>query len=321
MFRKAQRKQAKLRLALAGPSGSGKTYSALLIAKGIGGPIAMIDTERRSGELYSNLYDYDVAPIDGPFSPDQYIERINTAEKAGYNVLIIDSLSHAWMGVGGVLDIKDRAARSGKAGMNDFTAWREATPKHNELVDAILGSSCHIIVTLRTKTAYEVIEESGKKTKVTKLGLAFVQREGLEYEFTVVLDLAVDSHIATSTKDRTRLFDGQYITPSEETGRQLLDWLNSGAVIDPKEELIRQINSLIGNLNLVELTSAYWNYVGNRYQAATTDQIGQPELQEQIVLLTQCRQNPAKLDQFQKLLADIASQKPAGSDGQQGAMH
>jgi hypothetical protein len=169
-----------------------------------------------------------------------------------------------------------KPARSGKQGMNDFTAWREATPKHNELVDAILGSSCHIIVTLRTKTAYEVIQDAGKKIQVTKLGLAFVQREGLEYEFTVVLDLAVDSHIATSTKDRTRLFDGQYTTPSEETGRQLLDWLNSGAVVDPKEDLIRQINSLIGNLNLAELTSAYLNYVENRCQAASVDQIGQP---------------------------------------------
>jgi hypothetical protein len=318
MFRKAQRKQAKLRLALAGPSGSGKTYSALLIAKGIGGPVAMIDTERRSGELYSHLYDYDVSPIDGPFEPQQYIGRIHQAEQAGYNVLIIDSLSHAWAGVGGILDIKDRIAKSNK-NMNDFTAWREATPKHNELVDTILGSSCHIIATLRTKTAYEVIQEDGKKAKVTKLGLAFVQRDGLEYEFTVVLDLSVDGHIATSTKDRTGLFDGNYITPGEETGRQLLAWLNSGA--DPKEELIRQIHALIGKLNLADLTNAYWLYAVNRYQAASMDQIDRRQLQEQIALLSQCSQNPAKLDQFQKLLAEISSQKPSGSDGQQEAVH
>jgi len=135
----------------------------------------------------------------------------------------------------------------------------------------------------------------------------------------VVLDLSVDGHVATSTKDRTRLFDGQYIVPNEETGKQLLAWLNAGA--DPKEELVRQIHSMIGKLNMAELTNAYWIYAGNRYQAATMDQIGQEQLQEQVALLTQCQQNPAKLDQFQKLLADIASQKPAGSDGQQGAMH
>ncbi len=312
MFRKAQRKQAKLRLALAGPSGSGKTYSALLIAKGIGGPVAMIDTERRSGELYSHLYEYDVSPIDGPFDPQSYIDRIKAAEEAGYNVIIIDSLSHAWAGVGGILDIKDRIAKSSRNN-NDFTAWREATPKHNELVDSILKSSCHIIATLRTKTAYEVIQEEGKKAKVTKLGLAFVQREGLDYEFTVVLDLSIDSHIASSTKDRTGIFDGQYLTPSEETGRRLLEWLNSGA--DPKAELLQQIESLIRQLNLGDLQPAYWLYAGNRYQAASVDQLDIPHLQEQLTLLTQCRQNPSKLDQFQKLLAELVNQKGSPSDG------
>jgi hypothetical protein len=314
MFRKAQRKQAKLRLALAGPSGSGKTYSALLIAKGIGGPVAMIDTERRSGELYSHLYDYDVSPIDGPFDPQAYIERIKAAEEASYDVLIIDSLSHAWAGVGGILDIKDRIAKSSK-NTNDFTAWREATPKHNELVDTILKSSCHIIATLRTKTAYEVIQEEGKKAKVTKLGLTFVQREGLDYEFTVVLDLSIDSHIATSTKDRTGIFDGQYITPSEETGRKLLEWLNSGA--NPKGALIQQIDMLIRQLNLEDLKNAYWIYAGNRYQALSVDQIDQSHLQEQIALLSQCRQNPAKLDQFQKLLTEVVSQHGIPLSGHQ----
>jgi hypothetical protein len=317
MFRKAQRKQAKLRLALAGPSGSGKTYSALLIAKGLGGPVAMIDTERRSGELYSDLYDYDVSPIDGPFDPPAYIERIKAAEEAGYNVLIIDSLSHAWAGVGGILDIKDRIAKSSRNN-NDFTAWREATPKHNELVDSILKSTCHVIATLRTKTAYEVTQEEGRKAKVTKLGLAFVQREGLDYEFTVVLDLSIDGHIATSTKDRTGIFDGQYITPSEDTGRKLLEWLNSGT--HPREEWLRQINGLICQLKLEDLKDAYWIYVGNKYQAASAGDIALLQLQEQLALLDQCRQNPSKLDQFQKLLTDIVSSHGISLHGTQQAL-
>ncbi|MCK8600098.1 ATP-binding protein [Desulfoferrobacter suflitae] len=316
MYRKAQRKQAKLRLALAGPSGSGKTYSALRIATGIGGPIAMIDTERRSGDLYSDEFDYDISPIDGPFGPAEYTSRIKTAERAGYNVLIIDSLSHAWAGTGGILDIKDRVAKSGK-GMNDFTAWRTATPMHNELVDTILTSPCHIIATLRTKTAYDVIQEEGKKAKVTKLGLAFIQRPELEYEFTVVLDLSVDGHIATSTKDRTHLFDGKYFVPDEETGRQLAVWLNSG--VDPKQDLIGHIHSLINALHLN--TNAYWLYAATKYQAASIDEIDQLQLQEQINLLGQCRQNPAKLDQFQQLLAQIAGRQSDGSDGQREAMH
>ncbi|MCK8600515.1 ATP-binding protein [Desulfoferrobacter suflitae] len=316
MFRKAQRKQAKLRLALAGPSGSGKTYSALRIATGLGGPIAVIDTERRSGDLYSDEFNYDISPIDGPFGPQEYISRIKTAERAGYNVLIIDSLSHAWAGTGGILDIKDRVAKSGK-GMNDFTAWRTATPMHIELVDTILTSPCHIIATLRTKTAYDVIQKEKKKTKVTKLGLAFIQSPELEYEFTVVLDLSVDGHIATSTKDRTHLFDGKYFVPDEETGRQLAAWLNSG--VDPKQELISHIHSLLETLNLN--TNAYWLYAATKYQAASIDEIDQHQLQEQINLLGQCRQNPAKLNQFREVLSQIAKPQATIPEGQQPAMH
>ena len=223
-FRKAERRSAKLRLALMGPSGSGKTYSSLLIAAGLGGPIAMIDTERGSGELYSNLVDYDVATLEPPFDPDKYIGAIRAAESARYNVLIIDSLSHAWAGEGGILDIQDRAAKSTR---NSFTAWRLVTPQHNALVDALLQSSLHIIVTMRTKTAYDMIKDSDGRVKPVKIGLAPIQRDGLEYEFTVVIDLSVEGHIATATKDRTGIFDGRYFTPSSETGHSLARWLNS----------------------------------------------------------------------------------------------
>ncbi|MGY8832331.1 MAG: AAA family ATPase, partial [Pseudomonadales bacterium] len=85
MFKKAERKQAKLRLALAGPSGAGKTYSALLIAKGIGGKIAVLDTEKGSASLYSDLVDFDVVDLTAPFTPERYIEVIAAAEAAGYD--------------------------------------------------------------------------------------------------------------------------------------------------------------------------------------------------------------------------------------------
>ena len=166
MFKRAQRKQAKLRLALMGPAGSGKTYSALKIAKGLGGRVAIIDTERGSAELYSNLLEYDAAQLEPPYSPDHYIQLLKAAEEAGYDVIIVDSLSHAWAGDGGILDIHDRAS---KVTRNSFSAWREVTPKHNMLVDALLGSSSHVIVTMRTKTSYEVQQENGK-TKVVKVG-------------------------------------------------------------------------------------------------------------------------------------------------------
>lgn len=232
-FKKAQRKQAKLRLALCGPSGSGKTYSALLIAQGLApaGKIALIDTERGSGELYAHLVDYDVAPLTPPYTPERYIALIREAEQAGYDVLIIDSLSHAWTGAGGVLDLHEKAATATKG--NSWAAWREVTPLHNALVDALLGADLHLIATMRTKTAYEVTDSDGKK-KPVKVGLAPVQRDGMEYEFTAVLDLTIDAHIATASKDRTSLFDGKHFTPAPETGETLREWLETG--LDPREE-------------------------------------------------------------------------------------
>lgn len=239
MFRKAQRRVAKLRLALIGPSGSGKTYSALKIAQGIGGRVALVDTERGSGELYSHLLDYDAAQLEPPFSPEKYIQAIQVAEQNGYEILILDSLSHAWTGEGGVLDMHDRASKSVR---NSFAAWREVTPQHNALVDAILGSSCHVIATMRTKTAYEVSNENGK-TKVLKVGLAPVQRDGLEYEFSLVFDLSVEGHVANASKDRTGLFDGQHLVPSVETGKILRQWLENAA---PAEHGIEAVGSSQG---------------------------------------------------------------------------
>ena len=222
MFRKAERKQAKLRLALCGPSGSGKTYSALLLAQGLApeGRVALIDTERGSGELYADLAAYDLAPLDPPFTPARYIALVREAERAGYAVLIVDSLSHAWAGEGGVLDMHDKAAAANRAG-NSFAAWREVTPAHNQLVDCLLGADLHLITTLRTKTAYDLVDDGKGKKRPVKIGLAPVQRDGMEYEFTLVLDLSVDSHVATATKDRTRLFDGQHFVPTRETGEAL----------------------------------------------------------------------------------------------------
>ena len=225
MFRKAERRKAKLRCGIAGPSGSGKTYSALQIAFGLGGRVALIDTENGSGDLYAGIGDYDVLTIQAPFTPDKYIAGIKEAEKAGYATVIIDSLSHAWAGEGGLLDQHGKIADSGKG--NSYTAWRSITPKHNALVEAMLQSSCHVIATMRTKTEY-VIEKSDKGKDIPrKVGMAPIQRDSIEYEFSVFFDLSGE-HIASASKDRTSLFDGLYFRPTRETGEKLLGWLNSG---------------------------------------------------------------------------------------------
>ena len=227
-FQPAQRKRAKLRLGIAGPSGSGKTYSALSIASGLAlwNKIAVIDIENGSAELYAHLGSYSVLTLTAPYDPDKYIAAIHLAEQSGFEVIIIDSLSHAWNGEGGILDQQGKAADSKYRG-NSWAAWREFTPKHNALVEAMLKSPCHIIGTLRSKTEYAQVTENGK-TIVKKLGLAPIQRDGMEYEFTVFLDLSTE-HIASASKDRTSLFDGQYFRPDKSTGHNLLAWLNNEA--------------------------------------------------------------------------------------------
>ena len=253
MFKKAERKQAKLRLALAGPSGSGKTYSALLLATGLGGRIAVIDTEHGSASLYADLVDFDAMELHAPYSPERYIEAIIAAEQAGYETLIIDSYSHEWTGSGGCLEQNETVAHQKFRG-NTWAAWNETTPRHRKLTDKILTSSMHIICTMRSKT--ETVQGEGKK--ILKLGMKSEQRDGTDYEFTVVLDLTHDGHTATASKDRTKLFDQPELI-SAETGRRLLAWLNSG--LNPedraKEQLVDALADIANAPDMAALESAY----------------------------------------------------------------
>ena len=226
VFQKAVRKKAKLRLALTGPSGSGKTWGALMIAKGLGGKIACIDTEKGSASLYSHLADFDVMELSAPFSPESYIDGIKAAEEAGYNTLIIDSATHEWSGVGGCLELVDEIARAKYKG-NSWGAWNDVTPRHRAFIDAMQQSNMHIIATGRSKTETAQVEENGRK-KVAKLGMKTEQRDGFEYEFTLVLDIVHDGHFAVASKDRTGLFAGDPKPITEDTGRSLLEWLESG---------------------------------------------------------------------------------------------
>lgn len=258
IFRKAERKKVFLKIAITGVSGSGKTYSALQLAQGLGGKIAMIDTENGSGELYSSLCDYDVAPMEAPFTPQKYVEYIKAAEQAGYSVLIIDSLSHAWSGEGGVLEMVDKAAAASRSG-NSYTAWRNITPEQNRMVDTILQCKMDVIVCIRSKQAYEIMEnEKGKKTPV-KIGLAPIQRDGLEYEFTVMFDVAVDKHIAAATKDRTGIFNNWCDVITPDTGKMIRAWSDSGEVVQADKYVTVSKNSCLvltkkGKKNIEELT-------------------------------------------------------------------
>ena len=239
-FTKAVRKKAKLRMGITSPSGGGKTYGALLLAKGIGGRIALVDTENGSASLYSGMVgmpEFDVLELRAPYSPERFVEAIRAAESADYDIIIIDSLTHEWSGVGGCLELVDQVAKSKYKG-NTWSAWNEVTPRHRAVLDAILQSPCDIIATMRSKTETAQNEGPNGKKQVVKLGMKAEQREGAEYEFTVVLDLVHDGHYATATKDRTGLFRGDPQPISERTGIRLREWLNSGEAVQeqPRSE-------------------------------------------------------------------------------------
>lgn len=242
-LQKAKRTQAKVKLAIGGPSGSGKTMSSLLLAYGLvkaahpewsdaqcWDKICIVDTENGSASLYVNTGvgqyrtgEYYTIPMEPPYDFESYENSIKAAEDAGMEVIIVDSLSHLWVGEGGALDVQGKvAARTG----NSYTAWRDVTPKFNHLMDVILQSRSHIICNLRAKTEYSQEKNASGKTVVKNIGMGFQFRDGAEFDFSTVFMLDQD-HVASATKDRTGLFDGKYFTISPETGKEIFRWLAS----------------------------------------------------------------------------------------------
>jgi hypothetical protein len=236
---------------------------ALLLAFGITGDwdkIGMIDTEEGSGELYVGVQkhgieigEFQYIRISKDFSPVHYVDAVKAFEASGVEVIIIDSLTHAWAGTEGLLDKQGKvAAKSG----NSYTAWRDVTPQHNALVNSMLQSKCHIIATMRSKVEYALQDGDNGKKKVVKMGMAPIQREGMEYEFTAFFEVDSNS-IASPSKDRTDLFStlnaaGQLdkrsfvITP--KVGEELLGWLNKGG--EPEPTTLEKIQTLLAKVTL-----------------------------------------------------------------------
>jgi hypothetical protein len=248
MFQKATKKKSKLRILLEGFSGSGKTYSALTLAKGMGGKVAVIDTEKGSASLYSNNFEFDVCELSPPYSPESYVKAIKAAEDAGYEIIIIDSITHEWSGDGGVLDI-----HSNISGQNSYANWSKVTPRHNAFIEAILQSSCHVICTARSKKEYESGVDNGKKY-VRKVGTKTEQRDGLDFEFTTVFKLNQFNFYEVE-KDRTGLFKGIQSKITDDTAKQIMDWLDDGI-----DEVLMYSDRLKACKNMDELKEC-WAYI------------------------------------------------------------
>lgn len=225
-FKKAVKHQSFLRMAIAGPSGSGKTFTALILAHTLAGdkPVAVIDTERGSASKYADMFpEFDVVELDN-FNPSNYIEAILVAEQAGYGVLVIDSLSHAWNGTGGLLEMVENITKRSN-NKSSYNAWGEATPIQNKLIDTIIRSRLHIICTMRTKTEYVVEVNERGKSAPRKVGTAPIQRADIEYEFDVYADMDIDNTMIVQ-KSRCPQLSGAVIPkPDSHVADLLLEWL------------------------------------------------------------------------------------------------
>jgi hypothetical protein len=225
-FKKAEKHQAKLRLAIFGPSGSGKTMTALRVATGMGGPIAFIDSERGSASKYGDRFAFDVLNLDNKTIEGGYVPAMSAAAQAKYPVLIVDSISHGWQEL---LEEVDLIAKTKYRG-NTWSAWSEGTPKQRKMIEAILNYPGHVICTMRSDTAWEQEKTKDGKVKPVKVGLKPQGGKGIEYEFDMLMEITVE-HYATVTKDRTSKFQDKIIDkPDEAFGKSLIDWLNSGSV-------------------------------------------------------------------------------------------
>lgn len=242
-FVKAERKRTKIKLAITGPSGSGKTYSSLKIAKGLGDRIAVIDTENGSASLYAGMEgmpEFDVMEITAPFTSEKYQKAIKTACEKNYDVLIIDSISHQWNGEGGIMDRMDKD-KLAKPTANIYTMWAKYTPEHERFKATINQAPIHIIATMRSKQDYVLDQNEKGKTTPRKIGMAPIQRDGTEYEYSIVFDCNTE-HFASVSKDRTSLFDGDVFKIDESVGDKIKTWLESGKEVPeaPKPEVTEE---------------------------------------------------------------------------------
>jgi len=236
MFKKAEKSKSKLRCAIYGISGSGKTYTSLAIAAGMSGKIALIDSERGSASKYANIFDFDCYELTIK-SVEEYIETINEAEKCGYDVIILDSITPAW---DAVKEFVDRV-QSTMRGMSGAQAWSKGTPLQNKFINTMLGYNGHVIATMRTKTAWDFSKDETGKLKPQKIGLAPEQRSNIEYEFDLVMELNSE-HVGVISKDRTGKFQDKILNkPGKDFGEELITWLNDGKDIPANSEEVATI--------------------------------------------------------------------------------
>lgn len=269
-LQKASRKKVKIKVGIQGPAGSGKTIGALMIAYGITndwGKIAVIDTENESASLYVNrtiqndvtIGEFLTIPLKPPYSPENCMLAIDTCLKSeDVEVIIFDSISHEWNGLGGILDIESQMGT-----MNQMQKWMKLTPRHNKFVDKILHAEKHMICCMRSKQDYVMKEQTnsqGRQVVVPeKVGLKAVTKDGLDYEFTLNFDMDMNN-FANVGKDRTALYKGKpEFKISPLIGKEIMNWCALGIDVEPEPKVDKdELNTLADNstLDSVNLATA-----------------------------------------------------------------
>lgn len=229
-FKPATRKQLKVKIGLFGTAGTGKTWNALAVADalaGTDGTIAVIDSERGRAEAYAGDFKFDHLRLPG-YAPETYIEALSVANDEGYDVIVVDGISHEWMGRDGILSSVDR-----------FGGWKEATPRHDAFIESLFRLPRNVIATMRAKTHYtqqEVETDSGRKRQeVIKLGVGPIQRDSVEYEFDLLGMLELDHTIKLHKSVIAGLPSGTVLEPGDNPralGREIAwavkEWIETG---------------------------------------------------------------------------------------------
>ena len=268
-FVPAEKSQLKARILISGAAGSGKTIAALELASALGGRVAVIDTENGSAALYSDKYKFEMLNLQPPYPPEDFVQAIKVAENGGFDVIVVDGITPEWSGSGGCLDLHTKLG-------GRFQDWAKVTPRHRSFIQKILECSTHIICTCRSKQGYAMDEQS---KKVTKLGMAPEQRDGLDYEMTLVFNIVNQTHLAEATKDRTGLFDGKQFLISKNTGLEILEWLNSGTPAKSPAPTITDVRNLLisaGVKSIPDFKKVMMQVFGEEYN--TLEELNQEQL-------------------------------------------
>jgi len=213
---------------IAGPGGSGKTYSALLLAKGLGGKVVVVDSESKPVSVYGDEFTFKVVKVEKPFTPERFRSAIRAAMEQKPSVLIVDTVTHEWMGSGGILSEMNKFQEANPRAPQ-FLYWKDATPKHDRFVEALTSQKCHVIACARGREKFvveRVKDDQGRLKNVPKsIGTRPLQRKDFRYDFMLAFILDPETHnarVLTNVTKWGRNWEARPLT--EKDGREIGAW-------------------------------------------------------------------------------------------------